>query len=378
MVDIEPALRFRVADVVRVHGPRHIERHGARLSTTQLRTLDGISRCRTASMGAHAAIYSCGHQVIAYNSCRVRGCTNCGRHLAAEWVEGREQDLLPITYFHIVFTLPPALRDVPTVARWKVYDALFRASSATLARFAREKLHGEPGVVSVLHTWGQNLSHHPHVHCVVAGGAWDAQRKAFIKAPNPRFLFSVRAMSKVFRGKMIADLRKHGLPGLDDEALARTLSDAATADWVVYAKPPFGGPRQVLRYLARYVHRVAIGDSRLVDVNDTSVTFRMKDYRDGGRNKLMTLDGDEFLRRFLQHIPPRGFVRIRSSGFLANTVKRDRLVAIRQALGVAAPSTPPAKAPPPPCPHCGATFVQRLEVLPRVPPQSLLRRPDTS
>ena len=177
---------------------------------------------------------------------------------------------------------------------------------------------------------------------------------------------------------MLADLRKHGLPSVDDDMLTRILSKAATAEWVVYAKPPFGGPRQVLRYLARYVHRVAIGDSRLVDVNDTSVTFRMKDYRDGGRNKLMTLDGDEFLRRFLQHIPPRGFVRIRSSGFLANTVKRDRLAAIRQALGVAAPSTPPAKAPPPPCPHCGATFVQRLEVLPRVPPQSLLRRPDTS
>ena len=171
MVDIEPALRFRVADVLRVHGPRYVERHGARMPPTQLRTLDGIARCRTASMGAHAAIYSCGHQVIAYNSCRVRGCTNCGRHLAAEWVEKREQDLLPINYFHIVFTLPPALRDVPAVARWKVYDALFRASSATLARFARENLHGEPGVVSVLHTWGQNLSHHPHVHCVVAGGA---------------------------------------------------------------------------------------------------------------------------------------------------------------------------------------------------------------
>ena len=230
----------------------------------------------------------------------------------------------------------------------------------------------------MLHTWGQNLSHHPHVHGVVDGGAWDAQRKAFIKAPNPRCLFSVRAMSKVFRGKMLADLRKHGLPSVDDDMLTRILSKAATAEWVVYAKPPFGGPRQVLRYLARYVHRVAIGDSRLVDVNDTSVTFRMKDYRDGGRNKLMTLDGDEFLRRFLQHIPPRGFVRIRSSGFLANTVKRDRLAAIRQALGVAAPSTPPAKAPAPPCPHCGATFVQRLEVLPRVPPQSLLRRPDTS
>ena len=143
-------------------------------------------------------------------------------------------------------------------------------------------------------------------------------------------------MSKVFRGKILADLRKHGLPGVDDDMLTRILSKAATAEWVVYAKPPFGGPRQVLRYLARYVHRVAIGDSRLVHVNDTSVTFRMKDYRDGGRSKLMTLDGDEFLRRFLQHIPPRGFVRIRSSGFLANTVKRDRLAAIRQALGVAA------------------------------------------
>ena len=177
---------------------------------------------------------------------------------------------------------------------------------------------------------------------------------------------------------MIADLRKHGLPGLDDEALARTLSEAATADWVVYAKPPFGGPRQVLRYLARYVHRVAIGNSRLVDVNDTSVTFKMKDYRDGGRSKLMTLAGEEFLRRFLQHIPPRGFVRIRSTGFLANTVKRTRLAAIREAIGVAAPPAAAAKTPPPPCPHCGATFVQRLEVLPRLPPQSLLRRLDTS
>jgi hypothetical protein len=271
------------------------------------------------------------------------------------------------------------LRDVPMAARWQVYEALFRASSSTLARFARERLQGEPGVISVLHTWGQTLQHHPHVHCVVAGGAWDAKRAAFIRPRHTRFLFPVRALSKVFRGKMIDELRRRGLAGMSTDELEAVIAKARSSSWVVYAKPPFGGPQQVLRYLARYVHRVAIGDSRLVNVDDNGVTFTWKDYRDGGRNKQMTLTGNEWLRRFVQHLPPRRFVRIRNSGFLANTTKQAKLEAIRAAIGAKAPprssTTTPA---PPPCPHCGAARIELIELLPRAPSSTRIRRFDSS
>jgi len=370
--------RFRVADVVRLHGDDFVAREDIVITPIQRRTLDAIVRCRTAAMGAHAAVYSCGHEVIAYNSCRHRGCTRCGRHVAAQWVEAREQELLPVPYFHIVFTLPPALRDVPMVARWQVYEALFQASSSTLARFARERLHGEPGVISVLHTWGQTLTHHPHVHCVVAGGAWDANRAAFIRPRHTRFLFPVRALSKVFRGKMIDELRRRGLPGVSSDELEAIIAKAYSSPWVVYAKPPFGGPLQVLRYLARYIHRVAIGDSRLVNVDDDGVTFTYKDYKDSGREKRMTLSGHEWLRRFVQHLPPRRFVRIRSTGFLANTTKQAKLTAIREAIGATAPKPSSTTPKPMVCPHCGAARVSLIELLPRQPSCTAIRRLDSS
>ena len=281
-------------------------------------------------------------------------------------------------YFHIVFTLPPALRDVPMVARWQVYEALFQASSSTLARFARERLHGEPGVISVLHTWGQTLTHHPHVHCVVAGGAWDAKRAAFIRPRHTRFLFPVRALSKVFRGKMIDELRRRGLPGVSSDELEAIIAKAYSSPWVVYAKPPFGGPLQVLRYLARYIHRVAIGDSRLVNVDDDGVTFTYKDYKDSGREKRMTLSGHEWLRRFVQHLPPRRFVRIRSTGFLANTTKQAKLTAIREAIGATAPKPSSTTPKPMVCPHCGAARVSLIELLPWQPSCTAIRRLDSS
>jgi hypothetical protein len=361
--------RFRVADVVRRHGARFRARHGGALTHEQGKALDDIVRCRTAALGGHIAVYDCGHEVIAYNSCRSRHCPRCLAGRAREWVDEKEADLLPVPYFHVVFTLPPALLDVPAVARPALYEALFAASSSTLLRFGREQLGGQLGFLSVLHTWGQTLTLHPHVHCVVAGGAFDVDKKTWTPS-RERFLFPVRALSKVFRGKMLERLRKKGLPGVDDDELARLLAAAADVDWVVYAKPPFGGPAQVLRYLARYTHRVAIGDGRIVDVDDDTVSFSYKDYRDAGARKVMTLDGVEWLRRFSQHVLPRGFTRLRSYGFLANTKKAEKLAAIRAVLGVAAPADDddiidadePCR-----CPVCGIGLLKERRPAPLAP-----------
>lgn len=341
--------RHRVGDVVRLHGAELLQT----TTTTheQRRALFDIQRCRTAAMGAHRALYACGHEVTAYNSCRSRSCGRCLSGKSHEWVEQKEQDLLPVSYFHVVFTLPPALADVAPVARATVYEALFRAASSTITRFGREKLDGEMGVLAVLHTWGQALTHHPHLHCVVAGGAFNAQTKAW-SSTRRRFLFPVKAMSKVFRGKMLDEIRRRGLPDHSDADVERVIAAAAAAgDWVVYAKPPFGGPRQVLRYLARYTHKIAISDHRIVDVDDSNVSFAWKDYRDASAPKTMTLSACDFLRRFVQHILPRGFTRLRSYGFLANTKKRGRLAAIRATLRATAPpaSTPRVCR----CPVCG-------------------------
>ena len=348
--------RHRVADVVRLHGE-------ALLQTTtttheQQRALFDILRCRTAAMGAHRALYACGHEVTAYNSCRNRSCGRCQSGKAHDWVEQKEQDLLPVPYFHVVFTLPPALADVAPVARATVYEALFHAASATIARFGRERADGEMGVLAVLHTWGQALTHHPHLHCVVAGGAFNAQTKTWTETRR-RFLFPVRAMSKVFRGKMLDELRRRGLPDHSAKAVERIIASAAAVDWVVYAKPPFGGPRQVLRYLARYTHKIAISDHRIVDVDDDGVSFAWKDYRDASTTKTMTLSGHEFLRRFVQHVLPRGFTRLRSYGFLANAKKAARLAAIRAVLGATAPTASPPRACR--CPVCGdGALVERV------------------
>ena len=345
-----------MADVARLHGEELLQT----TSTTyeQRRALSDIQRCRTAAMGAHRALYACGHEVTAYNSCRNRSCGRCLSGKSYDWVEQKEQDLLPVPYFHVVFTLPPALADVAPVARASVYEALFHAASATIARFGRERAGGQMGVLAVLHTWGQALTHHPHLHCVVAGGAFDAVSGTW-NATKRRFLFPVKAMSKVFRGKMLAELRRRGLPDHDPADVERIIAAAAAVDWVVYAKAPFGGPQQVLRYLARYTHKIAISDHRLVDVDDSNVSFTWKDYREASTTKTMTLSGREFLRRFVQHVLPRGFTRLRSYGFLANTQKRKKLDAIRKILNAAPPPPPPSKECR--CPVCGkGLLVERV------------------
>lgn len=375
MVDVKSQPRFRVADIVRLHGARFRARHGGHLNYMKTKALNDIERCRTAALGGHIAVYACGHEVIAYNSCRNRGCTRCLGYLAYEWVEQKEQDLLPVPYFHVVFTLPRALLDIPLIALAALYEALFAASAQTLLRFGRENLSGQLGFLSVLHTWGQTLTLHPHIHCVVAGGAFNADKGTWTRSDD-RFLFSVLAMSKVFRGKMLELLRRRGLPGVDGVKLEAIIANAAKADWVVYAKPPFGGPAQVLRYLARYTHRTAIGDHRIVDVNADNVSFSYKDYRDKGARKIMTLDGVEWLQRFTQHILPRGFTRLRSYGFLANAHKKKNLAAIRAILGVDAPEPPADDDDDEPCvcPICGiGVLIARRLVVP-IP----LRGVDTS
>lgn len=341
-----------VADVVRVHGAAFVAAHGHALTSEKHRALRDIVQCRTAALGGHVEVYACGHEVVAYNSCRNRACPKCLMHKAHEWVDRKEKDLLPMPYFHVVFTLPQVLTTVPQVARAALYEALFHASSRTLLEVGRRRFAGELGFLSVLHTWGQTLTHHPHVHCVVVGGALSDDKKTWTQSKR-RFLLPVRVLSKVFRGKMLDDLRQRGVPGIDRDELEKIIAEAAAKDWVVYAKPPFGGPGQVLRYLARYTHRVAISDHRIVDVDVDGLAFSYKDYRVGHERKIMRLSGVEWLSRFCTHVLPRGFTRIRSFGFLANTKKKEKLATIRALLAAEASST----AAPPivirACPVCG-------------------------
>jgi hypothetical protein len=346
--------RFGVADVVREHGAAFLAAHGRWLTHAQVKALADIERCRTAALGGHVEVYACGHEVIAYNSCRNRSCPKCLGHKAREWVEKKERDLLPVPYFHVVFTLPHELTQVPVLARAALYEALFRASAATLREVGRRRLGGELGFLSVLHTWGQTLTHHPHVHCVVAGGALSEDRRSF-HVSKARFLLPVSVLSLVFKAKMLDELRRLPLPGVEPAELALLIDDAARKKWVVYAKPPFGGPAQVLRYLARYTHKIAISDRRIVDVNEKTVFFTYKDYRHGNEAKVMRLHGNEWLRRFTTHVLPRGFVRLRGFGFLANAKKAERLEGIRALLGAPAPAKPLVEPERPACtcPVCG-------------------------
>ena len=355
--------RFRVADVLRLHRAGYLKAHAS--THQQRRAIDDIVACRTAALGAHRAIYSCGHEVTAFNSCRNRNCGRCLQGRSFDWVEQKEQDLIPVPYFHVVFTLPPALADVAAIARPGLYEALFRAASQTLQRFGRERLKGQLGFLAVLHTWGQTLTHHPHIHFVVPGGAFDVETKAWVPSRR-RFLFPVRAMSKVFRGKMLDELRKNGLIDVSDDELRKRIDTAASCKWVVYAKPPFGGPQQVLRYLAGYTHKIAIGDHRIVDVGEHTVDFKYKDYADNSVMKVMRLSAHEFVGRFLQHVLPRHFTRLRSYGFLANTIRAERLEAIRSALNAKPPKPQPAPdLRPCRCPVCGVgELVARLRLAP--------------
>jgi hypothetical protein len=386
---------LEVADVIRQHGDDFLRRYRKVLSASQRKALRQLADCRTAALGGHSAFcLDCGHERIAYNSCRNRHCPKCQALARARWLEQQAEHLLPVEYHHVVFTLPAELSDLALANPVVVYDLLMSSAAATLRDVAAnpKRLGAAVGVLMVLHTWGQNLHHHPHVHCVVTGGGLSCDSKGTIDAKphwvgcRPGFFLPVRILSRVFRGKFLAGLRTAfakgtlALPGrlatLADPAGRAAWWTALTAkDWVVYAKPPFGGPAQVLKYLARYTHRVAISNARLVELRDGRVTFRYKDYADGHKDKRMTLTAEEFLRRFVQHILPKGFVKIRHYGLLANRMREARLTLCRQLLlvvnvaaavpNVEAERVEPAQ--PHCCEKCGGTRLVYRELDPVAP-----------
>ena len=339
--------RFEVADILRQHGDAFLNRHGDRLSYGQRRVVRSLTECRTAALGGHVEECDlCGHKEIAYNSCRNRHCPKC-RAAAAEWIEAREAELLPVEYFHVVFTLPAELGPVALQNQRVVYNLLFRTAAETLQQIAADPNHlgAEIGFLAVLHTWGQSLQYHPHVHCVIPGGGLSPDGMRWITC-HPRFFLPVRVLSRLFRGKFLALLRdafdegklsfRGKLAALANaNAFRRALAATARAEWVVYAKPPFGGPRQVLKYLARYTYRVAISNHRLTALEGDEVEFRWKDYADQSKRKTMRLKAVEFIRRFLLHVLPSGFMRLRHYGFLANRVRRKKLALCRVLLGTA-------------------------------------------
>ncbi len=341
-----PALEL--ADIFRLHGPAYRERYAESMNSQQKRVMHSIEVCRTAVLGGHVdQCDHCGHRRISYNSCGNRHCPKCQSLAKAEWLEKHQAQLLPVPYFHVVFTLPEDLASIAWQNKKLVYNILFRAASETLRRIAADPKHlgAKIGFLAVLHTWGQNLLFHPHLHCVVPGGGMSPDRQRWIPS-RKRFLLPVRVLSRLFRGLFLHYLQKAYSAGkLKFQGSLQELNDSGNFDaflkrcrkpeWVVYSKPPFGGPEQVLDYLGRYTHRVAISNHRLISLVDGKVSFSWRDYKDGNKQKVMTLDALEFIRRFLMHVLPRGFVRIRHYGFLANPRCEENLSLCRQFLGVA-------------------------------------------
>jgi hypothetical protein len=346
-----PALEL--GDIFRLHGPAYLTTFGDSLSREQKQALRAIAACRTAALGAYIEqCDQCGYRKIAYCSCRNRHCPRCRARARAQWLGQRAAELLPVEYFHVVFTLPQLLAPLALQNQRLVYGILFRAAAETLLQIAADPRHlgARLGFLAVLHTWGQNLHHHPHLHCVVPGGGIAPDCCRWI-ACRRQFLFPVKVLSRLFRAKFIAYLKTafhegklgfHGeLQSLGEKrSFAQWLRRLAVIEWVVYAKPPFGGPQQVLKYLARYTHRVAISNQRLVALEDGRVTFRWKNYVRAGERATMTLQVEEFIRRFLLHVLPGGFVKVRHFGFLANRGRRDNVRLCRQLLA-ASSTTPP-------------------------------------
>ena len=347
---------WEVADIIRRAGDQFLERYCDSLTWTQLKVLRAIARCRTAALGGHRdQCVRCGHQAISYNSCRNRHCPKCQTNAREKWLCARRRELLPVGYFHLVFSVPHAL--VPLIWQNKRYlfGLLFDASAATLLEVAADpaRLGAEIGFLSILHTWGQTLQRHPHIHCVVPGGGLSPDHSRWVRSA-PHFFLPVRVLSRVFRGKFVAGLQRAFLrkqlvflgpcqPLANEKAFAAFLCTLFQEDWVVYAKPPFGGPEHVLQYLARYTHRVAISNHRLLSLDGGHVTFRWKDYAHHSKCRAMTLTSEEFLRRFLQHVLPKGLPRIRYFGWFANRRRRELLPLCRSLLAVA---PPPAEANP--------------------------------
>ncbi len=333
-----------VAEVMRSCLDEFLDQYGSRLTSEQGRALKDLTNCRTAALGGHVLeCPECGYQQIAYNSCGNRHCPTCQATDAARWLEARAAELLPVPYFHLVFTLPDALNEIALGNPRIVYDLLLRAAAETVLAVAANPDHlgARTGVLAVLHTWGQTLQFHPHVHCVVPGGGLSLDRTRFVRS-RPRFFVPVRVLSRVFRGKFLAGLRAAKAQGQlqitgrnPEEAAARferLVSAAVRNEWVVYAKPPFGGPEQVLKYLARYTHRAAISNSRLISFEEGFVRFRYKDHAHGKKKRVMKLSAFEFVRRFLLHVLPRGLVRIRHYGLLSNRHRHEEIELCRQLL----------------------------------------------
>jgi hypothetical protein len=369
---------IELADIVRAAGNDFIDRHRSSLTWPQLKVLLAIQRCRTAALGGHLdGCSKCGHQAISYNSCRDRHCPRCQTSARDRWLAERTKELLPVPYAHVVFTIPHQLAALAQQNKRILYGLLLRASAATLLEVAADPRHlgANIGFLSVLHTWGQNLKHHPHAHCVVPTGGLAFNESGWIRSRDGFFL-PVKVLSKVFRGKFVAALRRaFGAEKLSFHGELKALSNPRLfgafvrslyqTDWVVYSKKPFRGPQHVLQYLARYTHRVAISSHRLLSFRDGQVTFRWKDYAHGNKQKTMTVSADEFLRRFLTHVLPRGFVRIRFFGFLSSR-KRARLLPVcRRLIGTLLPhKAEPASAASRlfACPCCGGamTVIRRF------------------
>jgi len=394
---VRPALD--VADIFRAHGEAFRRVQAGHLSLGQLKVMSAIEACRTARLGGHVKrCEDCDHLRIAYNSCRNRHCPKCQGAAAQRWLQARQAELLPLAYYHVVFTLPAQIGDIALHNKAVVYAALFKAASQTLLTIAADPKHlgARIGLTAVLHTWGSALTHHPHVHCIVPGGGLALDGQSWVSC-RPRFFLPVRVLSRLFRRLFLEKLaaahaeRQLAFFGelaslADPTAFAARLAPLRRAEWVVYAKRPFAGPEAVLAYLARYTHRVAISSSRLVAMDDRGVTFRWKDYRQDGpaRSKLMTLAPGEFIRRFLIHVLPSGFHRIRHYGLFANPARAANLAKARALLQpppspAAADAEPEADAKPPiACPCCGGRMIL-VEIFERAgspyspPPRSAFR-----
>jgi Putative transposase/Transposase zinc-binding domain len=366
---------LEVADIVRCHANGFVEHHGRWLTALHLKVLRAIATCRTAALGGHIQqCDECGQQVIAFNSCLNRHCPKCQGAARQRWLQQRSSELLPVPYYHVVFTLPHVLAPVALQNKRVVYRLLFQSASQTLLKIAADphRLGAEIGFLAVLHTWGQTLLHHPHLHCVVPGGGLAPDHHRWIRCSS-RFLLPVPVLREVFRGKFLSALarvfRKHELTLAGQlaelqspPAFTALLRSAAKLNWVVYVKRPFAGPQQVLTYLSRYTHRIAIANSRLVAVTGDQVTFRWRDYAHDNKSRTMTIRSHEFLRRFLLHVLPGSFMRIRYFGFLANRHRRELLNLCRSLLHVAVtPTLPTASAHRCRCCHHGTMrLVQHL------------------
>jgi hypothetical protein len=396
-----PDSSLEVADIFHAHGAVYRAANKSHISLNQFKVMSAIERCRTAALGGHVArCADCAHEHIAYNSCRNRHCPKCQAGAAKTWLAAREAELLPVRYFHLVFTLPKPIADIAHQNKREIYNLLMRASADTVVKIAADPKHlgAKVGITSVLHTWGSAMTHHPHVHMIVPGGGLSRDGSKWI-ASRKNFFLSVHVLSRLYRRLILEGLTKLHKAGklqffgehaglIDRNAFDAFLKPLRQIDWVVYAKEPFAGPKAVLAYLSRYTHRVAISNSRLIRFDENSVTFKVKDYRlkGAGRHTTMTLAISEFIRRFLIHVLPRGQHRIRHYGFFGNSNRAANIAKIRQLLGAKTPdhqhiddtNTDDADQPPRtlalPCPCCGGQLVIIDTIAPaqhpRAPPKT--------